>query len=326
MIKKILMCTVFIVGLGLLGGCSESTKNQDDGKGQEESVIASEAGEKMLLPEGEITHIEVAMSFGSFPQYSFSDGESIKTFKEYFTTLDLESDFTEKPEEYNGQTWVVTFTYADQREETIYHFGNMFVRNQNGEWYKMKYEQAARLDEIMDQIGSLKEESEEYAHVSEFIEYFNEPLLSFYKEMNYASVIDFATEKLKKQESSLVRTSDSGEHYVISVDDLTAYIDQYFENAEEVIKSIPTKQNNTGQTLRAGEKVVFYDLPNADYHPMQISGINKDDSHYYVKCVFPEYKHDYASVAELSLAPRVFVISFRDDKLKICGVLMRSIF
>ena len=59
---------------------------------------------------------------------------------------------------------------------------------------------------------------------------------------------------------------------------------------------------------------------------MQISGINKDDSHYYVKCVFPEYQATYASVAELSLAPRVFVISFKDDKLKICGVLMRSIF
>ena len=164
------------------------------------------------------------------------------------------------------------------------------------------------------------EGSNEYARVCEFVEYFNDPVIGFFDETEYASVIMFATEKLKNQESEWVKLSDSGEYYVISVNDLKSYIDQYFENTEEIVKTIPTKQTSTGQTLRVGERVVFYDDPYADNHPMHVTEIRKDDSYYYVECIFPEYQPAYASVSEFSLAPRIFVVSYRNDELRLCGV------
>ncbi len=49
-------------------------------------------------------------------------------------------------------TWVLKFTYSDKTEETIYHFGNMFVRNANGQWFKMRYDEAEKLDGILANI------------------------------------------------------------------------------------------------------------------------------------------------------------------------------
>ena len=101
-----------------------------------------------LLPEGDIIGI-TAKTLPEGREYSFSDIISIQDIREYFDTLTLESDVPEKPEEYTGMSWVLKFTYSDQSEETIYHSGNMFVKNEKGQWYKMKYDEAEKLEGIL---------------------------------------------------------------------------------------------------------------------------------------------------------------------------------
>ena len=104
-----------------------------------------------LLKDGAITDITVT-SLPEGYEYKFSDIAAIQNIREYFDTLHLESEFTENPNEYCGMTWVLKFTYSDQTEETIYHFGNMFVRNANGQWFKMRYDEAEKLDGILADI------------------------------------------------------------------------------------------------------------------------------------------------------------------------------
>ena len=125
-----------------------------------------------LLPEGDIIGITVK-TLPEGLEYTFSDIISIQNIREYFDTLTLEPDFTEKPEEYNGMSWVLKFTYSDQSEETIYHFGNMFVKNEKGQWYKMKYEEAEKLDGILAGIEVFQLAPSDYK-VQEFLDILGE--------------------------------------------------------------------------------------------------------------------------------------------------------
>ena len=104
-----------------------------------------------LLKDGDIIDITVT-SLPEGYEYKFSDTAAIQNIREYFETLHLESEFTENPNEYCGMTWVLKFTYSDKTEETIYHFGNMFVRNASGQWFKMRYDEAEKLDGILADI------------------------------------------------------------------------------------------------------------------------------------------------------------------------------
>ena len=104
-----------------------------------------------LLKDGDIIDITVT-SLPEGYEYKFSDIAAIQNIREYFETLHLESEFTENPNEYCGMTWVLKFTYSDKTEETIYHFGNMFVRNASGQWFKMRYDEAEKLDGILADI------------------------------------------------------------------------------------------------------------------------------------------------------------------------------
>ena len=71
----------------------------------------------------------------------------------YLTGLNLISDFEENPDQYGGMTWVIALDYKDGTTETVYHFGNMFIRNSGGPWYKMTYEQASAFDSLLAELN-----------------------------------------------------------------------------------------------------------------------------------------------------------------------------
>ena len=166
---------------------------------------------------------------------------------------------------------------------------------------------------------------EEYEAISQFIEYFKNPGIYFFDENDYGTVVWFSTKKLLMENSDLVTYRDASEYYWINVNDLENYISQYFENAEEVIPSIPTKQTNTGQILRAGEKVVFYDNWYPDLSEMKIALVEKDDTYYYAKCYYPTYAPRPNAGGEdasgVNLSPREFVIRYtEEDGYRLCAV------
>ena len=102
-----------------------------------------------LLAEGNVINIDVS----SLPEgynYSFS-GADAKSIVDYLSTLNLESNFEENPNEYAGMTWVISLKYENGDALTIYHF-DMFIRVKGGSWYKMTYDEARRFDTLLDEL------------------------------------------------------------------------------------------------------------------------------------------------------------------------------
>ncbi len=58
----------------------------------------------------------------------------------------------ENPNEYVGQTIIIKFNYKDGSTKEYYHFGNMFIKEDDGIFYELKYEEAEKLGEIINNI------------------------------------------------------------------------------------------------------------------------------------------------------------------------------
>ena len=104
-----------------------------------------------LLAEGNVVNIDVS----SFPEeynYSFN-GEDVNVILDYLSTLNLESNFEENPDEYAGMTWIISLKYENGDAFTIYHFG-MFIRSEKSSWYIMTYEEANRFNTLLDELNN----------------------------------------------------------------------------------------------------------------------------------------------------------------------------
>ena len=104
----------------------------------------------LLLAEGNVINIDVSSAPEGY-NYLFS-GTDAKAIIDYLSTLNLESNFEENPNEYDGMTWVISLQYENGDALTIYHFGNMFIRVEDGSWYKMTYDEASRFDTLLDEL------------------------------------------------------------------------------------------------------------------------------------------------------------------------------
>ena len=134
--KLLIIALVFLCVLGMVG-CSQ----------QPQQVQGNQ-----LLAEGNVIKIDVS----SLPEgynYSF-DGDDAKEITDYLSNLNLQSDFKENPNEYTGMTWVISLKYENDDVLKVYHFGNMFIRTENGSWYKMTYDEANRFGALIDELNS----------------------------------------------------------------------------------------------------------------------------------------------------------------------------
>lgn len=84
--------------------------------------------------------------------YSFS-GEDAKAIIDYLSNLNLEENFKENPDGYTGMTWVVSLKYDNGNVSTVYHFGNMFIKVENGPWYLMTYDEASRFGRLLSELN-----------------------------------------------------------------------------------------------------------------------------------------------------------------------------
>ena len=105
-----------------------------------------------LLVDGNVVELDV-FSLSEEYNYSFT-GEDAQAIVDYLSELRLEGRFEEKPDEYDGMTWVISLEYENGDTLKIYHFGNMFIRSQNSSWYKMTYEEASYFEILLEQLNS----------------------------------------------------------------------------------------------------------------------------------------------------------------------------
>ena len=112
---------------------------------------SDEAEEDALLPAGDVTQVSIT----SLPEgYAYAyEGEDAGVIADYLGSLSLQSRFAENPDEYTGMTWVISLSYADGNTVTVYHSGNMFIRAEDGPWYRMEYEEADRFNTLLDELN-----------------------------------------------------------------------------------------------------------------------------------------------------------------------------
>ncbi len=80
---------------------------------------------------------------------SYTDVDKIGKIIEYLNELSLKKRFTENPDEYSGMTYIITISYKDGSQNVVYHFGNIFLRENDGNWKRMSYDKARKLESII---------------------------------------------------------------------------------------------------------------------------------------------------------------------------------
>lgn len=166
--KKVLLALLAItLSLSVFSGCSEAergtglpsselTTDPAQDTDLPPSELPTDAGQDTDLPPEGLATVEgvISVHVSSLPEgytYSFSE-ESARAIVDYFAGLNLISDFSEDPDEYAGMTWVVSIAYEDGTETTLYHFGNMFVRREDGPWYQLAYSEASQFNTLLHEL------------------------------------------------------------------------------------------------------------------------------------------------------------------------------
>lgn len=85
---------------------------------------------------------------------TYTDREKIECVVSYLNGLTLRERFPENPNECDGGAYTLILTMTDGTQREFIHFGNMFLRENGGDWLRMTYEEASALDDIIYRIPS----------------------------------------------------------------------------------------------------------------------------------------------------------------------------
>ena len=112
--------------------------------------ISDEAEEDALLPAGDVTRASLFSLPGGY-DYAY-EGEDAMAIVDYLDSLSLQSRFKEDPDEHTAMSWVISVEYADGSTVTVYFFGNLFIRKEDGPWYRLEDEEAERFHALLDKL------------------------------------------------------------------------------------------------------------------------------------------------------------------------------
>ena len=79
----------------------------------------------------------------------YTSEEKINIIYDYLNNLSLKDEFPENPDEYEGNTYTITLTYNNYKKDVYYHFGNIFLKKNDENWERMTYDEAIKLDTII---------------------------------------------------------------------------------------------------------------------------------------------------------------------------------
>ncbi len=112
--------------------------------------LLSGCGASLGLEAEAVSRVKVS----SLPESSslardYTSPEKTAAIVDYLNSLSLQRHFPEDPDEYCGQTYVITLFYEDGHTLTVCHFGNRFLRKDGEDWLRMRYKEAAALDGLL---------------------------------------------------------------------------------------------------------------------------------------------------------------------------------
>ncbi len=113
-------------------------------------LVTWHSTKNLNIAEDNVTEI-VITTLPESETYSriYTDTEKIKKITGYLNELSLKGNFSENPDEYAGMTYIITLSYVDGSQIVVYHLGNMFLRENDKDWQRMTYNEAVKLDSII---------------------------------------------------------------------------------------------------------------------------------------------------------------------------------
>ena len=125
------------------------------GLSEEDVKYLEELGKSVGMPKGfEVPTDNVkSVSIISSPmgyEYSFS-GDDANAVVDYLAGLNVKP--YSKGNDYTGMSWDISIEYEDGNTLTVYHCANKLIKINHGRWYEMTYDEASRLDALLDEIG-----------------------------------------------------------------------------------------------------------------------------------------------------------------------------
>lgn len=105
-----------------------------------------------LLETDNVESVAISSHPAGFEYIFYND--AAKEIVEHLANLHLSAKFKENPDDYDGMTWEVSVQYENGEKTTVYHFGNLFIRTQEGPWYKMAEDEAGYLDTLIEKLNS----------------------------------------------------------------------------------------------------------------------------------------------------------------------------
>lgn len=80
--------------------------------------------------------------------YNIDDIDTIVKYLNFITPFIAK----ENPDEYVGGSIIIKINYKDSSTKQYNHFGNKFIKEDSGEFYELKYDEAEKLEEIINNI------------------------------------------------------------------------------------------------------------------------------------------------------------------------------
>lgn len=119
--------------------------------------IENKEGPILKIPVRGIQSIHIStLPFSDSYERVYTHAQKILDVTDYLNGLTLTEDFPENPDLCAGMTWVIEIINLDGSKNTVYHFGNMFIRVDSGRWYKMLYEEAENFSSVISSLPSDK--------------------------------------------------------------------------------------------------------------------------------------------------------------------------
>ena len=125
------------------------------GISEEDVKFLMELGKSVGMPKGfevptdNVKSVSVVSSPFTY-EYSFS-GDDANAVVGYLAGLNVKP--YPKGNDYTGMSWDISIEYEDGNTLTVYHCANKLIKINHGRWYEMTYDEASRLDALLDEIG-----------------------------------------------------------------------------------------------------------------------------------------------------------------------------
>ena len=100
-----------------------------------------------LVPEGKLAEIAVTAFPEEFARV-YKGGEAEQLLG-YLRGLELLESFEEDPNVYTGQTWVITLAYESGERVTLHLFADLFLKTEDGPWYRIAGKDGSRFGEMV---------------------------------------------------------------------------------------------------------------------------------------------------------------------------------